>query len=193
MKRKTDARVIRSQSWIKESFLQLLESHDYEFIAVQDIMNEAQMNRVTFYRHFEGKDHLLQTIVNELFDLCEYNLESCEEHYDFVTVKLPHPRFIRLLEFIKSQERVFFIFLIKQELPLFQKRFHQLIEQSTRSTLSVALKFNHSVKFPRGITETFIASSITGSIMWWIEQDHSCSAYELASYITEMIDYGIYS
>nr|WP_256522588.1 TetR-like C-terminal domain-containing protein [Halobacillus sp. A5] len=113
--------------------------------------------------------------------------------FDFVKEKKPHPRFVEMLQFIYVERLGFETLLSKKELGEFKKQFEQFIQSSTRSTLSVAYDYQHSVKFSAEITQTFIASSIIGSILWWVENQFPCTPYDLAAYITEMIDYGIYT
>ncbi|MFC7321591.1 TetR/AcrR family transcriptional regulator [Halobacillus campisalis] len=192
MEERNDPRVLRSQKWIKEAFLKLLSEKHLDDITVQDIMNEAQMNRATFYRHFHDKEMLLEVISDELLENWRKRMESCDPHYDFVSAKLPHPRFVTLLEFIHQEKKVFSTLLYKQNLPAFRLKFDHFIKKSTHTTLSIAFAYNHTVKFSRDITQTFIASSITGTILWWIEENFPWTSYELAAYVTEMIDYGIF-
>ncbi|WP_101846834.1 TetR/AcrR family transcriptional regulator [Halobacillus sp. Marseille-P3879] len=193
MKKNKDPRVQRSTIWIKEAFLTLLKEHHLDHVSVQQIMNQAQMNRATFYRHFVDKEDLLTTIVEDLLVRWKTLIDDCPRTFDFVKEKKPHPRFVGMLQFIYVERLTFETLLSKQELGEFQKQFEQFIQSSTRSTLEIAFDYLHSVKFSPEITLTFIASSISGTIKWWVENDYPCTAYDLASYITEMIDYGIYT
>lgn len=66
--RKKDMRIERTQGSIKKSFLFLLETMNYNKITIQDIADEAIINRNTFYLHYKDKDILLKTLVDEHID-----------------------------------------------------------------------------------------------------------------------------
>ena len=63
---KKDLRVIKTDRNIRESFLRLLRSKNFESITVQNILDEALINRTTFYSHFSSKYELAEKIAEDL-------------------------------------------------------------------------------------------------------------------------------
>lgn len=64
---KTDPRIRRTKAAIREAFVQLMEKKEYEAITVTDISEGAQINRKTFYAHYETKEQLFAQILSEMF------------------------------------------------------------------------------------------------------------------------------
>lgn len=62
---KEDRRIRRTKSAIKEAFIDLLNEKEIEKITIQDITKRADINRGTFYLHFEDKYLLLDEMENE--------------------------------------------------------------------------------------------------------------------------------
>src|SRR5258707_11344516 len=58
----TDPRVLRSRQMLMESLLRLLTRKEFDNISIQEIADEATLNRATFYRHYRGKNALLQAM-----------------------------------------------------------------------------------------------------------------------------------
>ena len=82
---KLDPRVKRTRNLILQAFNDLLAEKSFDAISVQDVTDKAQINRATFYAHFEDKYALLDRWVEQQFrheietrvlDACHYTLEN---------------------------------------------------------------------------------------------------------------------
>ena len=62
-----DRRQLKTRKAIFQAFRSLLEKKRYDHITVQEIIDEADVGRSTFYAHFETKDLLLDAMCEELF------------------------------------------------------------------------------------------------------------------------------
>src|SRR5258708_39616106 len=58
----TDPRVLRSRQMLMESLLRLLSRKEFADISIQEITDEATLNRATFYLHYPDKNALLQAM-----------------------------------------------------------------------------------------------------------------------------------
>src|SRR5580692_2601139 len=68
----TDPRILRSRRMLMESLAKLLINKEFEDISVQEIADEATLNRGTFYLHYPDKNALLQAMTGVRFrDLME--------------------------------------------------------------------------------------------------------------------------
>ena len=63
----TDPRVLRSRQMLMESLLRLLTRKEFENISIQEIADEATLNRATFYLHYPDKNALLQAMTAARF------------------------------------------------------------------------------------------------------------------------------
>ena len=68
----TDPRILRSRRMLMDSLAKLLMKKEFYDISVQEIADEATLNRATFYLHYPDKDALLQAMTESRFrDLIE--------------------------------------------------------------------------------------------------------------------------
>jgi AcrR family transcriptional regulator len=68
----TDPRILRSRRMLMDALAILLMKKEFEDISVQEIADEATLNRATFYLHYPDKNALLQAMTETRFrDLIE--------------------------------------------------------------------------------------------------------------------------
>ncbi|AIQ51324.1 TetR/AcrR family transcriptional regulator [Paenibacillus sp. FSL R7-0331] len=64
--KKVDRRVIRTKNSIRTAFLELIQSRDFELITVTDLAITADIDRKTFYLHYNSLIDVLQEFQNQL-------------------------------------------------------------------------------------------------------------------------------
>src|SRR6202142_4276953 len=63
----TDPRILRSRRMLMDSLARLLGRKEFDDISVQEIADEATLNRATFYLHYTDKNALLQAMTATRF------------------------------------------------------------------------------------------------------------------------------
>lgn len=63
----TDPRIVRSRQMLMEALLRLLNRKEFDDISVQEIADEATLNRATFYLHYADKNALLHAMTAARF------------------------------------------------------------------------------------------------------------------------------
>jgi len=63
----TDPRILRSRQMLMESLAKLLTRKAFDDISIQEIADEASLNRATFYLHYPDKNALLQAMTGARF------------------------------------------------------------------------------------------------------------------------------
>ena len=63
----TDPRILRSRRMLMDALAKLLIKKEFEGISVQEIADEATLNRATFYLHYPDKNALLQAMTDVRF------------------------------------------------------------------------------------------------------------------------------
>ena len=63
----TDPRIVRSRHMLMEALAKLLIRNNFDDISIQEIADEATLNRATFYLHYTDKNALLQAMAAARF------------------------------------------------------------------------------------------------------------------------------
>lgn len=77
---------IRSQEWLANALLLLMEEKDFKDISIKEIAEKADLSRRTFYRLFERKEDLLVWYMNALYQefITELQKQGCKRFEDVV-------------------------------------------------------------------------------------------------------------
>src|SRR5713101_6701176 len=66
MAKREDRRVQRTRQLLQGELLSLIREKGFEALSVQDIIDRANVGRATFYAHFDNKEDLLVSRLDEL-------------------------------------------------------------------------------------------------------------------------------
>ena len=78
-----DKRSEKTINAIYEAFANLINEKDYDEITIQDLLDEANISRSTFYSHYKTKDELLLSISNHIFEHVFSKSLQEEKTHDF--------------------------------------------------------------------------------------------------------------
>lgn len=63
----TDPRIVRSRRMLMDALASLLNKKEFDAISIQEIADEATLNRATFYLHYRDKNDLLEAMTAARF------------------------------------------------------------------------------------------------------------------------------
>ena len=100
-----DRRQRKTREAIYQALARLLKKKSFSKITVQEIIDEADIGRTTFYSHFETKDDLLKAMCSSIFDhVLSEHLET-EDTHDFSEEKRTLPKMLEHILYHLSDEK----------------------------------------------------------------------------------------
>lgn len=173
-----DRRQKKTRDAIFAAFSKLLEKKRYENITVQDIIEEANVGRSTFYAHFETKDELLRSMCTDIFHhvftqaLPQEAEEENSSGRNNLELKLGHILF-HLGEHKKELKGI----LTSESAGLFMDYFRSYLE-------TLFLRYFECLRkdVPKDYQLDFLLLSFAETVKWWIGRDVSYSPEQMASY-----------
>lgn len=171
--KKEDPRSIRSKRVLKEAVFSLLaENPDVAQLTVQKITNRAELNRATFYLHYEDINDLLRQIVHEIFDELSTKIDPL--------LRSPYSngneQLVAFLDYIYEYRKIFAVLVehkgFKSSLSNLLKRTIQSRRDSWEENLP-----------PNLVSIDIMAASLLGIIMWWVKDGIQYSSEYVAGQI----------
>jgi AcrR family transcriptional regulator len=189
MNETTDPRVKRTQRFLKDALLSLIKEKGFDAITIRDLTDTADLNRATFYRHYQDKFDLLdQTIDDMLLDLGTHvEPKSVEElnRKDGVI-----PIYLRMFEFISEHSFFFQVVMGENGISFFQRRLLSIIGQFINKKIDQLHPDLKKMDIPKDIFIQYISFANLGLISYWLEIDMKYSAKYMAKQLSELTEKG---
>lgn len=179
MNEKVDRRVRRSRRLLADALLTLVTQKQFSEISIQEITDEADMNRSTFYLHFQSKEELLLAALVERFDELVSNFgEISQERTIWEAPEID----LWVFEHVASHASIYKALLDDPNLGLVIHAIIGYIANFNEQTIRASLPADQEAPFPVTILSQHIAGSLYALIHWWVRNDMPYSAAEMAAF-----------
>lgn len=173
MNTKNNQRTRLSKLLFKNALMDLLkEKGSVAKISVRELCDRAELNRSTFYAHYQEPNDLLIEIETELLDATEEHLKKIGAENDIGA----HKYILSFLQYIRQNDKPFRALLIDSTDPEFRSRFMQ---QSI-----IQFVENLRIVLPKELEQyifSYILNGSTGIIIQWIRSDYAADENEIVN------------
>ncbi len=163
-----DRRQQKTRQAVFDAFARLLERKSYTNITVQDIIDEANIGRSTFYSHFETKDELLKALCSEIFDHVFAEEISKEKTHDFsktsnnIKAEITH-----ILYHLQDSGRYIKRILSCESGEMFMRYFKERLTQVFEGELE-----KQESDIPTEYMLNHMVCDFAETVRWWMNHDH---------------------
>ena len=184
---KSESKYFNTAVKFDKALLSLLEKKPFEYITISEICQKAEINRSTFYLHYENTSDLLKETTTYVLDnFTSYfpvdaesmtaKFANCElEELKFVNEKYLHP----YLLFIKENQRMFSAVLSQPTAFESKRIFQRLFDNIFRPILD---RFNYP-KDEQNYVMMFYLNGITAIITEWLKDGCKKSIEDISTII----------
>ncbi len=183
-----DRRVKRTKDAIEEAFIATVKEKGYESTKISEIVTRANINRGTFYLHYQDKYDLREQLEQNTLDGLKSQVVKAEKKYrqtmpvqNFGYEQL----FIFILNYMKThKERIQILFSLGGENSFRQKLNSLLLENLSEGLYPTMAEKNFQV--PSSFWGIYIASADIGVIEYWLAGGCTESVEEVADILTKL-------
>lgn len=181
---KIDPRIKRTRKMFKQALISLIqEDSDRSKLTVQSIADRAELNRATFYLHYDSIDELMEQTIEEVLHEMYQTIRVDAVKNISPPVVSPHPVLTTFLEHFYNNAGLYHFMLEKKA---FHSRvFDMLMEIITEWSEE---KKTEGKSFP--MLNEVMASSTLGIVAWWIKENTPYSPSFMAEQIALLINKG---
>lgn len=174
-----DRRVQRTRKLLQEALIELTIQKGFAAVTVRDITKYAQVNRATFYRHYQDKFALLDQYAQEVYQLLDAPAEAeASAENESGGAEQTTAGLVKMFEHVRAHARFYRVMLGKNGDPAFAGKIQHYIEKRLRRSLPEALLRE---KLLVELYLSHVCSGSVGAMRWWLEYEMPCSAAEMAA------------
>ena len=175
-KEKTDLRILKTRKAIKDAFLTLIRTKGYDRITIQNIADEAMINRNTFYLHYIDKIDLMESLCKDSLDQLNVCINLEIKDIDEMSEELFTSILTETFKVIEEDIEFFKAMLSENGYPNFANH----LKETLKSVMLAGLeKYNSENKMD--VALEYMISGLAGVICMWITHSEKLQ-------ITEIVD-----
>lgn len=180
-----DRRREQTRKNLIETTLRLILEKGYDAVTIQDITDQADVGRGTFYIYFKDKRDILWAGVNDTM------LELEQEAHQQLDRKMPHVEYLALLNIflhVEKNRNLYRAVLGVQGSAVLAERVYDLMAKMLLDDIrSASGQHGSDYHIPEEVLAQMLSGLIIRMISWWLEASGNYSAEEMATMAYEMI------
>ena len=203
-----DRRVQKTRKLLQDALIELVSEKGYESVTIQEILDQANVGRSTFYAHFQDKEQLLHSILDRLDELFEEHKKQAvdatqnvgnTDKTDFTSGLSPT---LGLFQFVGQNHRFFKSMLGNRGYGIFAKpvydhvfaHIHGIFTRPGHDQMLAHLHEPFKMLRSREkyssleseIAAHYFVSALMGTLVWWVEKDMPCTAEEIDRFFRQL-------
>lgn len=191
-----DERVIKTKKLIKTALSELIQEKGFDHVSITDLTQRANINRGTFYLHYQDKYDLLEKFENEVLDDINTNAENfikSIKDIDFLGEDFSNeikPFINKVFTYIKENYIIMKVILG----PKSDMRFQNKIKKALNILLTEKgwdnYFYSQNTFVSKNYFISYLVSAHIGVIRQWIDSGMNESAENMAEMISKMFFLG---
>ncbi len=183
-----DRRVTRTKKAIEEAFIFCVKQKGFDATKVSDIVTRANINRGTFYLHYQDKFDFREQLEKSTVDALKSQVVRAQKRYNqdkSVPDRGYYYLFHVILSYMKShKERVQVLFSLGGE-NSFRYKLQKLLLENLSEELYPTI-FQENLQVPAVYWSIYMASADIGVIEYWMGNDCKESVDEMSNILTRL-------
>ena len=187
---KNENKYFNTAKKMNDALIRLLEIKEYEYITIKEICRIANVNRSTFYLHYENMNDLLEETIKSLNLSFNSHFESKENETTIISkdnledlLLINDDNLIPYLNFIKENKNIYKVLKNHPQLFNANKTYEQMFR---KLFVPIMNRFGLDEKWHKYLMDFYI-SGLTSIVLDWVYDDCKIPVQEVSDFIKGLI------
>ncbi len=183
-KKGQDRRSQRTRQALIHALIELLETKHYDQISIQNIVDQANVGRATFYTHYQNKDDLLKSGFERVLDVLSQQIVSNEKgQFSFDTSML--------FQHAQGHFELYKTLVWGSGFDLLTKEGHASLSKKIEDRIDLLLTGRQPPSIPPPILFYSLAGTLLIMLKWWLDNKMPYSPEHMDKIFQQLIMPGL--
>jgi len=183
---KEDRRSQRTRRLLHRAIISLMQEKRYDSITVQDIIDRADVGRSTFYAHFQDKEDLINSNLEEIMDDLSQHLDANAHDNQRIIPTLA------LFKHVREEQHLFEAMRRGRGLDLLLEKAQVYWSKRAEARLQSLLPPGQTPTVPLSIVVSYISGALSTFLRWWMDNQFSYSAERMDEMFQKVVMPGVW-
>jgi AcrR family transcriptional regulator len=175
-----DRRSQRTRRMLGEALVALMLDKRYDTITVQEIIDQANVGRSTFYAHFLDKEDLLQHQVAQVVLTLSHQMRHTADGNSVVPS-------LELFRHLRDRQDLIRSLVRGRAMDTVLKTMHAHLNSHIETSLARRLPSDTSPNLPLPLVAHYAAGVLLSLFDWWLERDMRETPEEVDAYFVQLV------
>lgn len=185
--KKEDRRSQRTRRLLHRAIMSLMQEKRYESITVQDIIDRADVGRSTFYAHYQDKEDLINSNLQEIFDDLSQSLAGNGPENQRLLPTLV------LFRHVQENQHLFEAMNRGGGLDLLLEKGQTYWRQRVEADLQARLPPGQNPAMPLSLVADYLSGALGTFLKWWLRQKLPFSPERMDEMFQQIVMPGVWA
>ncbi|MFH1634907.1 MAG: TetR/AcrR family transcriptional regulator [Chloroflexota bacterium] len=179
-----DRRAQRTRQALIHALIELLATRHYDQITIQDIVDQANVGRATFYAHYQNKDDLLKSGFERVLDILARQIVSNEKDQCSFDTSM-------LFRHAQGHYELYRTLIWGSGFELLTKEGHAALSKKIEDRFALLLIGRQPPSIPLPILSCSVAGALLILLKWWLENKMPYSPERMDEIFQQLVMSGV--
>jgi AcrR family transcriptional regulator len=185
--KKEDRRSQRTRRLLHRAIMSLMQEKRYDSITVQDIIDRADVGRSTFYAHYQDKEDLVNSNLQEILDDLSQSLaENGPENQRLLPT-------LALFKHVQENHHLFEAMIRGGGLDLLLEKGQVYWRQRVEAELQSRLPAGQMPAMPLSLVADYLSGTLGTYLKWWLRHQPSYPPERMDEMFQQMVMPGVWA
>ncbi len=185
--KKVDRRIQRTRQLLQDALIALILEKGYDKITVQNIIDQANVGRSTFYAHFLDKDDLMASSVEKLKEELGQHFAPSNDG-DAQDIMMPS---LALFRHTQEQHHLYKAMIGGKGIEIVVNAIGESLMAHAQEHFEEVERAGKRLTIPIEVLTTHLAGSLYTLLTWWLDHDMPYSPEQMNEMFFQLVRGGI--